>query len=128
MPALSRSAFPHTAPGADPFSSATVFPIPLPPDVAIIMKHGSPYFQTDESVLGSLLCFDPEAPKVADVYKANGSRVTIESRKRAIPHANGSGFWWHTHSVTIDPTGAERVFQKLQYAKEDAESWEGGQR
>ena len=30
----------------------------LPADVAIIMKHGSPYFQTDESVLGSLLFAD----------------------------------------------------------------------
>jgi len=37
------------------------------------MKHGSPYFQTDESVLGSLLCFDPDAPKVVENYKANGS-------------------------------------------------------
>ena len=45
----------------------------LPADVAIIMKHGSPYFQTDESVLGSLLCFDPGAPKVTESYKANGS-------------------------------------------------------
>ena len=45
----------------------------LPADVAIIMRHGSPYFQTDESVLGSLLCFDPEAPAVAEEYKANGS-------------------------------------------------------
>ena len=45
----------------------------LPADVAIIMKHGSPYFQTDESVLASLLCFDPEAPAVTEKYKANGS-------------------------------------------------------
>ena len=45
----------------------------LPPDVEIIMKRGSAYFQTDESVIGSLLCFDPEAPKVADRYRANGS-------------------------------------------------------
>ena len=45
----------------------------LPADVEIIMKHGSPYFQTDESVLGSLLCFDPAAPKVTEQYKANGS-------------------------------------------------------
>ena len=37
------------------------------------MEHGSPYFQTDESVLGSLLCFDPGAPKVTERYKANGS-------------------------------------------------------
>jgi hypothetical protein len=45
----------------------------LPSDVEIIMKHGTPYFQTDESVLASLLCFDPEAPLVAEEYKANGS-------------------------------------------------------
>jgi len=45
----------------------------LPPDVEIIMAHGSAYFQTDESVLGSLLCFDPEAPRVTERYKANGS-------------------------------------------------------
>ena len=45
----------------------------LPPDVEIIMKKGSAYFQTDESVLGSLLCFDPDAPKVTEHYKANGS-------------------------------------------------------
>ena len=45
----------------------------LPSDVEIIMKHGSAYYQTDESVLGSLLCFDPDAPKVVDDYKANGS-------------------------------------------------------
>ena len=45
----------------------------LPPDVEIIMKHGSPYFQTDESVLGSLLCFLPSAPRITENYKANGS-------------------------------------------------------
>ena len=45
----------------------------LPADVGIIMKHGTPYFQTDESVLASLLCFDPDAPRVAESYKANGS-------------------------------------------------------
>lgn len=45
----------------------------LPGDVGIIMKHGTAYFQTDESVLASLLCFDPDAPKVTESYKANGS-------------------------------------------------------
>ena len=45
----------------------------LPQDVAIVMERGSPYFQTDESVLGSLLCFDPGAPRVSASYKANGS-------------------------------------------------------
>ena len=43
----------------------------LPPDVGIVMK-GSAYYQTDESVLGSLLCFDPVAPKVAEHYKFDG--------------------------------------------------------
>ena len=45
----------------------------LPSDVGIIMEHGTAYFQTDESVLSSLLCFDPDAPGVAGSYKANGS-------------------------------------------------------
>lgn len=45
----------------------------LPSDVEIIMAKMSAYFQTDESVLGSLLCYDPGAPAVAAVYKANGS-------------------------------------------------------
>ena len=43
----------------------------LPPDVEIIIKKGTAYFQTDESVLGSLLCFDPAAPKVSDQSRAN---------------------------------------------------------
>ena len=45
----------------------------LPPDVEIIMKHGTAYFQTDESVLASLLCFYPSAPPIADRYRANRS-------------------------------------------------------
>ncbi len=45
----------------------------LPSDVDVVMGRGSPYFQTDESVLGSLLCFDPDAPRVTENYKANGS-------------------------------------------------------
>ena len=44
----------------------------LPSDVGIIMKKGSAYFQTDESVLSSLLCFDPDAPRVSETYKFDG--------------------------------------------------------
>ena len=44
----------------------------LPPDVEIIMKKGSAYYQTDESVLGSLLCFDLDAPRVSEQYKFDG--------------------------------------------------------
>ena len=45
----------------------------IAPDVTTPWQKKSIYFQTDESVLGSLLCFDPDAPKVTDHYKANGS-------------------------------------------------------
>lgn len=44
----------------------------LPSDVGILMKRGSAYYQTDESVLSSLLCFDPDAPRVSEVYKFDG--------------------------------------------------------
>ena len=45
----------------------------IAPDVTTPWQKQSAYFQTDESVLGSLLCFDPDAPKVTEHYKANGS-------------------------------------------------------
>ncbi len=54
----------------------------LPSDVGIIMKKGSAYFQTDESVLSSLLCFDKDAPKVSDTYKFNGE----EDKRRYYAH------------------------------------------
>lgn len=45
----------------------------IAPDVTTPWQKKSAYFQTDESVLGSLLCFDPDAPEVTEHYKANGS-------------------------------------------------------
>ena len=44
----------------------------LPPDVEIVMKNMVAYYQTDESVLGSLLCFYPDAPRVSECYKFDG--------------------------------------------------------
>ena len=70
----------------------------LPPDVEIIMKKGTAYFQTDESVLGSLLCFDPDAPLVATSYKANGSA----DKNRYFAHlAYNPKPWqmWNTHAM-----------------------------
>lgn len=70
----------------------------LPSDVGIIMKHGTAYFQTDESVLGSLLCFDPGAPAVAADYKANGSA----DRNRYYAHfAYNPKPWqmWNCHAM-----------------------------
>ena len=44
----------------------------LPSDVGILMKKGSAYYQTDESVLSSLLCFATDAPRVSETYKFDG--------------------------------------------------------
>ncbi|MBR4222676.1 MAG: hypothetical protein IKR81_16065, partial [Victivallales bacterium] len=69
----------------------------LPPDVEIIMKAGTPYFQTDESVLGSLLCFDPDAPLVIENYKANGS---VDKTRYFAHFAYNPKPWqmWNSHS------------------------------
>lgn len=50
----------------------------LPTDVGIVMARNSPYFQTDESVLGSLLLFAHDAPEVAATYTMNGSTTNGE--------------------------------------------------
>ena len=70
----------------------------LPPDVKIIMKHGTPYFQTDESVLASLLCFAPDAPKVTENYKANGS---VDKSRYFAHFAYNPKPWqmWNSHSL-----------------------------
>ena len=70
----------------------------LPPDVEIIMKKGSAYFQTDESVLGSLLCFDPKAPRVTEHYKANGS---VDMTRYFAHFAYNPKPWqmWNSHSL-----------------------------
>lgn len=43
----------------------------LPDDVAVVNKNSVAYFQTDESVLNSLLCFAADAPPVTENYRAN---------------------------------------------------------
>lgn len=45
----------------------------LPMNVGIVMKKLSPYFQTDESVLGSLLSYAEKSPKVSEHYTMDGS-------------------------------------------------------
>ena len=74
----------------------------LPLDVGIIMRHGTPYFQTDESVLASVLCFAPDVPTVTDRYKANGSA----DKNRYFAHfAYNPKPWqmWNTHSIKWRP-------------------------
>ena len=69
----------------------------IAPDVITPWQKHSAYFQTDESVLGSLLCFDPDAPKVTEHYKANGS---VDSTRYFAHFAYNPKPWqmWNTYS------------------------------
>lgn len=54
-------------------------------------------------------------------YAADDTDYIIESRKRRIPHANGSGFWWFT-SYFVLKNGVELAEKRtLSSAKEYAE-------
>ena len=55
------------------------------------------------------------------VYAKEGCPNTIESRKRAIPHANGSGYWYSTTYWVISPDGKEKEYYHLYMAKTMAE-------
>ena len=70
----------------------------IAPDVVTPWQKDSAYFQTDESVLGSLLCFDPDAPKVTANYKANGS---VDKTRYFAHFAYNPKPWqmWNAHSL-----------------------------
>ena len=50
-----------------------------------------------------------------------GCPFEIEARKRAIPHANGSGSWMHTSFYLIRPDGTEKEYMRLRDAQRAAE-------
>jgi len=54
-------------------------------------------------------------------YEAKGTDCVIESRKRAIPHANGVGSWWHTAYFVIRPDGTETAYITRKRAMEAVE-------
>ena len=55
-------------------------------------------------------------------YECADVPYTIESRKRHIPHANGSGTWDHTSYFVISPEGKEiRICTTLKDAKDYVE-------
>ena len=57
-------------------------------------------------------------------YGAPGTDLTIESRKRHIPHANGSGTWDHTTYFVIRSGEELKELYSLSDAKEYAEKLE----
>ena len=55
-------------------------------------------------------------------YESQDGCFRIESRKKAIPHANGKpGCWMHTSYFLIRADGTEKEFFSLKDAKEAAE-------
>ena len=55
-------------------------------------------------------------------YTSADGRFRIESRKRAIPHANREGHWMHTSYFLIDYNdGSEKEYYALKDAKAAAE-------
>lgn len=54
-------------------------------------------------------------------YESFRNQNAIESRKEAIPHANGVGVWYHTSYFLIKPDGTEWEFNTMTAAKQAAE-------
>ena len=54
-------------------------------------------------------------------YAAEGMHVWVQSRRRHIPHANGSGYWDSTSYVLIDPETGEKIGKKTYYRLRDAQ-------
>ena len=61
------------------------------------------------------------------LYDAEGTDLLIESRRRAIPHANGVGHWMHTTYFLIDGD-QETKYQLLCLAKAAAQELEDARR
>lgn len=54
-------------------------------------------------------------------YQAEGTNLTVESRKRNIPHANGRGTWEHTSYFVLEDGKEIKEKHSLAAAKEYAE-------
>lgn len=55
-------------------------------------------------------------------YESYLTPCMVESRRRAVKHANGIGDWFHTTYVVIYPDGAEKECWSLKAAQRAAES------
>ena len=66
---------------------------------------------------------DGEGYQKTVFYATPDDRYRIESRRRAIPHANRSGYWMHT-SYFLIVDGEEKEYFSLKDAKAAAEERE----
>ena len=55
-------------------------------------------------------------------YRLQGTEILVQSRKRHIPHANGSGTWDHTSYFVLDHGEEIAEKQSLTDAKKYAEA------
>ena len=55
-------------------------------------------------------------------YRLKGTEILVQSRKRHIPHANGSGTWDHTSYFVLDHGEEIAEKQSLTDAKKYAEA------
>lgn len=71
--------------------------------------------KTGRSVLGN--------GETTNYYESDNGQYLIESRKRAIPHANGIGSWMHTSYwlINADNLCDQKEFFSLKDAKDAAE-------
>ena len=60
------------------------------------------------------------------IYGAEDCVYEIQSRKRHIPHANGSGTWDHTSYFVIQNGQEVKELQRLQAAKDYVDRLEAG--
>lgn len=61
----------------------------------------------------------PEA--TVNIYAALGTQLTIESRKKRIPHANGVGYWEKTFFYVLENGKELKMLYSLADAKDYAE-------
>lgn len=61
----------------------------------------------------------PEA--TVNIYAAQGTQLTIESRKEKIPHANGVGYWEKTFFYVLENGKELKMLYSLADAKDFVE-------
>ena len=73
------------------------------------------------AMIWSLISRSVSSEGTTTTYKLHGTGITIESRKRAVPHANRGGFWYHTTFFALCDGVELKEKQTLKDAKEWAE-------
>ena len=71
-------------------------------------------------------CREVTSEGTTNTYTGKGTDLTIESRKRRIPHANRSGSWMYTSFFVLQNGKELAEKNSLKDAKEFAENYESG--